>query len=354
MITNRNKILSFSIAAYNVEDTISETLKSIVSMKYVDLVEIIVTNDGSQDGTQNLIEKFEKQYPDIIKIVNKSNGGHGSTINSGIENATGKYFKVLDGDDWVETERMDEYVQTLQNTEADVVLTDYVLCFPDGRKINDSSHVLLDGKVHSVNDLINSRSLSMHEITVKTDILKENHVKIIEKCFYVDRQFLHEVILNSETIMELSYPIYNYRIGATGQSVSPNNRVHRIGDQINVLHELLKLRENKISQLSDEKKKFSYNDISGMIMYIITSYSYADLKKHKEIKKKLMTFMGNLNQSFTSFEMNPHIIAFGITPNLSLKRRILFRYQEMMIKYDFFGFLPFSILKHYQARKEGW
>ena len=72
--------------------------------------------------------------------------------------------------------------------------------------------------------------------------------------------------------MELSYPIYNYRIGATGQSVSPNNRVHRIGDQINVLHELLKLRENKISQLSDEKKKFSYNDISGMIMYIITSY----------------------------------------------------------------------------------
>lgn len=354
MITNGNKILSFSIAAYNVENTISETLQSIVSMNYVDLVEVIVTNDGSQDGTQDLIEKFEKRYPGIIKIVNKSNGGHGSTINSGIENATGKYFKVLDGDDWVETKRMDEYVQTLQNTEADVVLTDYVLCFSDGRKINGSSHVLPDVEVHDVNDLINSRSLSMHEITVKTDILKENHVKIKEKCFYVDRQFLHEVILNSETIIELKYPIYNYRIGAIGQSVSPHNRVHRIGDQVEVLHELLKLRENKISQLSDEKNKFSYNDISGMIMYIITSYSYSDLKKHKEIKKQLIKFMENLNQSYTSFETNPHIIAFGTAPNLSLKSRILFRYQEMMLKHNFFGFLPFSILKHYQARKEGW
>ena len=60
---------------------------------------MLVVNDGSSDRTVEIAEKYVQKYPDIFRVINKENGGHGSTINRGIEEARGTYFKVVDGDD---------------------------------------------------------------------------------------------------------------------------------------------------------------------------------------------------------------------------------------------------------------
>ena len=94
------KILSVSIASYNVEKILSQTLDSCLVPEIMDKLEVIVVNDGSKDGTAAVAEEYVKKAPETFVLINKENGGYGSTVNAGIQAATGKYFRLLDGDDW--------------------------------------------------------------------------------------------------------------------------------------------------------------------------------------------------------------------------------------------------------------
>ena len=109
-----NKILTISVAAYNLENMIKENLDSFICCKEKENIEVIVTDDGSKDNTSKIVEEYEKKYPGIIKLVKQKNQGAGSTVNSGIKNAKGKYFKMIDGDDWVEPENLDKLINYLK------------------------------------------------------------------------------------------------------------------------------------------------------------------------------------------------------------------------------------------------
>ena len=117
-----DKVLTISIAAYNLSERIDQCLASFASSKFIDDIELIVTNDGSKDDTAKKVEKWVERYPNSIRLINKKNEGAGSTVNSGILHATGKYFKMVDGDDWVEN--IDEFVSFLKNCDSDRVVSD--------------------------------------------------------------------------------------------------------------------------------------------------------------------------------------------------------------------------------------
>ena len=55
-----------------------------------------------------IAHEYVEKYPDIVKVVDKENGGHGDAVNAGLSHATGKYFKVVDSDDWVDEEALHE------------------------------------------------------------------------------------------------------------------------------------------------------------------------------------------------------------------------------------------------------
>ena len=99
----KEKILSVSIASYNVEAYLEECLESFVNSKVMDDLEVLVIDDGSSDSSPEIAQWYVDKFPDTFRLIRKENGGHGSTINKGIEVASGKYFKVVDGDDWVNT-----------------------------------------------------------------------------------------------------------------------------------------------------------------------------------------------------------------------------------------------------------
>lgn len=125
------KILTISVAAYNVEKTLDKTLDSFNDSRVYDDLEVLIVDDGSKDGTRLVAEKYEAIAPQTFKYVGKENGGHGSTINKGISLATGKYFKVIDGDDWVDTDRLVDFIDKLKNLDSDMVLTNHTEVFPD-------------------------------------------------------------------------------------------------------------------------------------------------------------------------------------------------------------------------------
>lgn len=117
-----DKLLNISVAAYNVEATIEQCLDSFIQSKYLNSFEVLVVNDGSKDDTSRIVSQYVEKYPGTIRLIDKENGGHGSTINAAVKNALGKYFKVVDGDDWVDTEAFDRFLEFLEGTDVDLVL----------------------------------------------------------------------------------------------------------------------------------------------------------------------------------------------------------------------------------------
>ena len=92
------KYISFAIPCYNSAAYMDRAVESI--LKGGEDVEIIIVNDGSKDDTSKIAHEYEEKYPTIVRAVDKENGGHGDAVNAGLDHAEGKYFKVVDSDDW--------------------------------------------------------------------------------------------------------------------------------------------------------------------------------------------------------------------------------------------------------------
>ena len=119
------KVLTITIPSYNVEKYLKQTLDSFLSPEILEEVEVLIVDDGSKDRTAEIGKVYERQYPQTFRVISKENGGHGSTINRGIQEAKGTYFKVVDGDDWVDTEDFVKLVKALKNCTAQYVVTNY-------------------------------------------------------------------------------------------------------------------------------------------------------------------------------------------------------------------------------------
>ena len=84
------KLLTISIAAYNVEAFIEQALSSVCVPEIIDRLEIFVVDDGGTDGTLDIARRFAERYPASVFLVHKENGGYGSTVNYSLAHATGK------------------------------------------------------------------------------------------------------------------------------------------------------------------------------------------------------------------------------------------------------------------------
>lgn len=96
------KLLSIAVPCYNSQDYMRNCVDSL--LEGGNLVEILIVDDGSKDDTAAIADEYAAKYPHIVKAIHQENGGHGEAVNTGIRNATGLYFKVVDSDDWVNKE----------------------------------------------------------------------------------------------------------------------------------------------------------------------------------------------------------------------------------------------------------
>ena len=123
------KFLTVAIPCYNSAEYMTKAIESLLVAG--DDIEIIVVDDGSVDETKDIGLIYAKRYPDIVRCISKENGGHGSAVNTGLANATGLYYKVLDSDDWFDEESLLEVMETIkkhyaENTLIDMYIANYV------------------------------------------------------------------------------------------------------------------------------------------------------------------------------------------------------------------------------------
>lgn len=229
-----NKLLTISIAAYNVSSYINDTLDSLIDAEIIDYLEVFVIDDGGNDNTLEIAKEYENKFPNSIHTIHKTNGGYGSTVNYSIEHSTGKYFKLLDGDDWFDKNGLRNLINILKSTESDVVVTPfYIGPDKDSMKLNKRKWMNLNGVQKNVKD-IHDTSFPMWCITYRTECLKKANLLLPEKRLYTDQLYNAIPFEFVNTVLFCSIPVYSYRFGHTGQSMSKISRYKHVQDAIDV------------------------------------------------------------------------------------------------------------------------
>ena len=124
-----NKLLTIAIPCYNSESYLQRALKSTLIGD--NRIEVLIVDDGSTDKTPEMADAYAAKYPDIIKVIHKENGGHGDAVMTGLANASGKYYKVLDSDDWLNRRALAAVMNFLAENDSmdnnfDMIISDYV------------------------------------------------------------------------------------------------------------------------------------------------------------------------------------------------------------------------------------
>ena len=292
-----NKTLTVSVAAYNVEKYLDKLFSSLLDDRVLDDIEILVLNDGSKDGTAAKTAEYEKKYPNTVKLVDKQNGGHGSTINKGIELAKGKYFRALDGDDWVETEGFVDLISRLKNEDADIVLCNFKECYESSNteKLMIPAK-LADGAKDTFENICNSfRHLLYHETIFKTEILQKNNIRLDEHCFYVDTEFMLYPVFYANTVTYYDICVYCYRLGAAGQSVSPESRCRNISNSLKVSDSILSFYVKNRDGISDAKRRYAI-DVTA-IHSTWTALTYLLFPKDVNKKAELIEYENKIKNT---------------------------------------------------------
>lgn len=239
------KILSVAIAAYNVEKYLDKCLTSFADERLCDGLEVLVVNDGSKDRTPEIAADYVRRYPAIFRLINKENGGHGSAVNAGIEQATGKYFRVVDGDDWVNTDDLVRLIDRMRELDTDLVVDqrrtvhmvtgeEVFLPLPQGTPFEQTVE-FLDHNGPDICDFYH-----MHTVSAKLSLLHEHGIRLREHIFYVDYEYVLKTTASSRTVTFLDLDVYRYLIGNSAQSVDSQNYVRRISHHEQVVRELLR------------------------------------------------------------------------------------------------------------------
>lgn len=240
-----DKILTISIAAYNAEHDIGRCLESLIALGMPNYLDIIVVNDGSKDRTKEIVEHYIQEHGNFIRLINKKNGGHGSTINTSIQLAVGKYYKILDSDDWVETENLKKLVEYLVQNDVDLVLNPYhevsYLNHTDRKLLTPIKNGVEYEKIYNIEDSNENGRITpfMHSLTYKTSCIKSMGPIIDENCFYVDMEYCIFPLIYIKNFVCLAFPVYEYLLGSQTQSVSMENMIKRREQHLKVTKRII-------------------------------------------------------------------------------------------------------------------
>ena len=296
------KSLSVVIPSYNASLYLARCVDSLLlDSETISALDIIIVNDGSSDNTLEIAKRYQKQFKGTIQVIDKPNGGHGSTINAGLAAARGKYIKILDSDDWFNVFDLPRFIQLLSSEKADVVVTNYRReIIYDNRSYSfifstSDEHPILNisDAIPEINQENFFFKFSMPAMAIKTATLRRVWGEgLLEKTFYVDQQFVAKVLECAETYTIYNLDIYRHFIGRPDQSISSLGFYKHRKDHERVLKNLL----STYSKMPESPaKKILNKQIALMItthynIYLSSSlFSKSDAKEILSFDKYLAT-----------------------------------------------------------------
>lgn len=242
------KLLSVSVAAYNVAQTLRETLAPFACCPAKEGLDVIIVDDGSSDDTARIAQEYVDMYPSVFRLIRQENGGWGATVNTGLYYARGKYFRQVDGDDHYCAENLPAYLEKLAQSDADLVITPYLSYDAQSGDILEriSCNPGCDtGRKYSLAE-IPPFTPFMHSLAARTECVRA--LRVSEHCFYTDTEYVLKACNAALTVMFLDMDIYCYRRAAQGQSMSLSGLQKHYREQETVIRVLLNTRQSAVKR----------------------------------------------------------------------------------------------------------
>lgn len=237
------KILSVAIPCYNSEAYMRKCIESLLPGG--EDIEILVVDDGSaKDHTAAIADAYQEKYPTIVKAIHQENGGHGEAVNTGIANASGVYFKVVDSDDWVDSDVLLKIIGILKELisgpdTVDMFISNYIYdkVGQKRKRIMQYRSAMPTDRVFTWEEMGSMRIghyILMHSVIYRTGLLRECGLKLPRHTFYVDNIFVFQPLPFVKKLYYLDAEFYHYFIGREDQSVNESIMIGRIDQQIRV------------------------------------------------------------------------------------------------------------------------
>lgn len=295
------KLLSIAVPCYNSEAYMEHCIETLLFGG--DAVEILIVDDGSKDRTGEIADRLQKEHPTIIKAIHQENGGHGEAVNTGLSNATGAYFKVVDSDDWVNEKAYSQILNLLENVvreekQLDMLISNFVYEKQGAKrkKVMNYHAAIPRGEIitwDEVRVFTKWQYILMHSVIYRTQLLKDCGLELPKHTFYVDNIFVYQPLPYVKTLYYLDVNFYRYFIGREDQSVNETVMISRIDQQIRVnkiMIDLYNLYDKKfISSKKLRHYMIQYLEIMMTIssIMLIRSGTEENLEKKKELWKYL-------------------------------------------------------------------
>ena len=312
------KLLSFAIPCYNSKDYMEHCIESILPGG--DDVEIIIVDDGSKDETAAIADRYAAEYPGIVKAVHQENGGHGEAVNTGLKNATGKYFKVVDSDDWVDLESYKKILDKLrefeqENTQIDMLLANYVYEKEGAKRKKVMRQTGFPrNEIFTWSDIKHIHKghyILMHSVIYRTKLLRECGLELPKHTFYVDNIYVYKPLPHVRTMYYMDVDFYRYFIGRDDQSVNERVMISRIDQQIRVNKIMIDdVDLNKVSNYKCRHYMINYLEIITVVttVMLLRSGTEENLEKKRElwryIKNKDIGLFHRLRRGIMGQTMN--------------------------------------------------
>jgi glycosyltransferase involved in cell wall biosynthesis len=205
------KLITFAVPCYNSEDYMDKCLTSL--LKAGEKAQIIIVDDGSnKDNTAKKADAYQEKYPNIVKAVHKENGGHGDAVNCGLSHAEGKYFKVVDSDDWLEKDAVRKIAECASQTDADLIYFNFY------REYGDKVELEVERDYDSSEKLDYQRHMYEHKAygcvwnkCVKRSIFLDNTIHTPKFSHAEDAFLMSQVVGYADSIVHLNDYLYHYR-----------------------------------------------------------------------------------------------------------------------------------------------
>ena len=226
MTTPDTPLVSFVVPCYNSSGYMRRAVDSIVGLGQA--CEILLINDGSSDDTSKIAHKYAERHSNV-RAIDQENANWGGVVNHGIALAKGTYFKIVDSDDFLDTEALKRVLDTLASlVEADnapdLLVTNYVY----DRVTDKSQHtiqyrkLLPSGRVFKWSEMGHpgiDQFIMVHASWYRTQVLRDSGVKLPTGVSYMDSLFVLHPMPWVEKLYYLDVDTYHYIIGREGQSV---------------------------------------------------------------------------------------------------------------------------------------
>ena len=281
-MSNTNLRMSVIIPVYNPGGYFPACLESLTSQTIFPRIEVVLVDDGSTDGSQDLCDDFASAHGNV-KVIHQSNKGLSVARNVGMDAACGDYFLFLDSDDSLVADACERLLEAAETSGGDIICGDHVgkeVCVGSAAEFAQSGQPVELWRYLKRLLLEGTYAHSPLFRLVRSGFTRENGISFAEGIIFEEHTWVMRLLLHGASVLRVDFPYYIYNVG-DHPSLSTTVTAKRLMDAIDSIN--LEIDELEAADVPDEVREVAETFIANAIAVLAIAYLGQAPSAYREI-----------------------------------------------------------------------